>query len=141
MAILPDKRMTATVTLTARSGTASADVLLDTGAELSALPNHALSPALKGASLGPTVTYVAAGSTISTVVMHGPTAQVPIEPHGGGTAAVASISAGVPVHFLAAGSAPFVTFDGIFGIDLLDQFAADPVKDLGATRNYLAKRA
>jgi hypothetical protein len=135
--------MTASASLVApRAGvSASADLIVDTGADLSVMPNHALSAPLAYATFGPGVTFVAAGASISTVMANGLSVEVDTEPHGGGHVSIATSSLAVAVHYLAVGSAPFVAFDGLLSMDLLDDFRADPVKDLATTRAYLAKRA
>jgi hypothetical protein len=142
MAILSDGRITISVQISdPKLGVSpSANLIADTGAELSVLPNHAFSAWLAGATFGPAVTFQIAGSTVSTLIANGITSQTDVEPHGGGPAMVASSKLGIPIHHIAAGAAPFVAFDGILAMDLFDEFQADPVKDLAAMQSYLAKR-
>jgi hypothetical protein len=46
----------------------------------------------------------------------------------------------VRVHLGAAGALPFVGFDGIMGVDMLDDIQADPTKDLAGKTALLARR-
>jgi len=142
MAILPDGRITTSIQISdpTHGVSPSANVIADTGAELSVLPDHVLSAWLTGATFGPTVTFRIAGSTITAIVANGITSQAHVEPHGGGPTAVASSTIGIPIHYVPAGATPFAAFDGILAMDLFDEFKADPVKDLAAARSYLAER-
>jgi hypothetical protein len=140
--ILPDGRVTTSIQLVHRASGVSgaATVIADTGAAKSALPYHALSTVLTNATLGPVVNFIVAGATISTMIANGLDAKIDTEPHGGGVVSIASSNMGVAIHYLNPGQTPFGTFDGILGMDLLDEFKADTVKDRAATRSYLAGR-
>jgi hypothetical protein len=143
MAILTDGRTTASVSLSKSPAGArtSSTLIADTGAELSMLPDHAHSSTLATTTLGPTINFQVAGSSISAVFANSLTVDTDVEVHGGGSVQWASGSQRVAVHYLAVGQAPFVQFEGILGMDLLDLLDADPVKDLAQTRSYLARRA
>jgi hypothetical protein len=115
-------------------------VIVDTGAEQSTLPDHSVSAALSHASWGPAVTFFVGGTSVTTVVANGIECKADVQNHGGGAASTETTSIGIAIHWIAAGTAPFVNFDGLLGIDLLDAFKADPVKDRALTTSYLARR-
>jgi hypothetical protein len=142
MAILSDGRTTASVKVidppTGASG--STNVIADTGAELSTLPDFAVGVALAHVTWGPTVTFYVAGTSVSTLVANGATSEVEDEPHGGGARMTKTATAPLHIHYVAAGTAPFTNFEGMFGMDLMDAFEVDPVKDQGKSNAYLARR-
>lgn len=143
MSILACGRVAATVVVTDSAAGASAhvDLVVDTGAEVSALPHASLGSVLTSATFNQPITFNVAGTTVFTLLANGPVPTVEVEPHGGGLVSTRHCFRGVRVHFLAIGSGLFSTSDGLLGMDLLDCFRADPVKDKGATRSYLATRA
>jgi hypothetical protein len=142
MSILLDGRVTAFVEIVDRSSGSAAqvDLIVDTGAELSALPNHALGSVLGGAKWSQPVNFVVGGVSVYTLLAKGPDSEVDTESHGGGSLSRSTCTQGVRVHFIAQSTAPFTGFDGLLGMGLLDAFSADPVKDVNVTRSYLARR-
>lgn len=116
MAILPSGTTTAVVTVRDPSpwgSSRTATVLVDTGSELSALPDHSVSAALAHATWGPLVTFHVAGASFGTIVANGVICEIDVEPHGGGGVSTASLRIGIPIHYVAAGASPFVAFDGL----------------------------
>jgi hypothetical protein len=74
------------------------------------------------------------------VEINGPQCEADVQPHSRGTVSKKTTTAAFHVHYLVAGTSPFVHFDGIFGMDLLDGFEVDPVEDFAGTSSYLALR-
>jgi hypothetical protein len=141
--ILPDSRITIEITAIDQTVniSAKAELIIDTGADISALLYQKLSTALKNATLGNPITFYVAGSQIQTMLAKGPTSEADVESHGGGGVSQVQCATGLRVHFVSLPSSPFTSFDGLLGMELLDCFQADPVKDLTGARAYLAKRA
>lgn len=138
--ILSDGRITTLVTaFNASKHSATADLIVDTGAELSVLPYHKLAAGLGRLSAGPIVRMNVGGAWLQTIVVHGATLETDVEPHGGGPQGTAKASKSFPVYLQVTNL--FTGFDGLLGMDLLDDFRADAVKDIWGNRAYLAKRA
>jgi hypothetical protein len=142
--ILPCGRVVAEVRVFmpgwSRSG--SAMLLVDTGAEASALPHAKMPPAAQGAKASHPITFHIGGVRIHTMLLTGPMAETDVEIRGGGrqTSRVQA-SPNIRVHLLQPGALPFRGFEGLLGMDMLDSFGIDPVKDAAATFAYMAKRA
>jgi hypothetical protein len=136
--IRTDGRITADVEVHG-SPASTVTLIVDTGSEASALPLVSMPPSVKSAPASRPVTFYVASTSFITWRMGGTAAQTDVEPHGGGSPTKAT-SSNIRVHQLAIGTYPFVGFDGMLGADMLDNFAADPVKDKAATRAYLASR-
>jgi hypothetical protein len=131
-----DGRITADVMVRGKS----VSLIVDTGAEASALPFMSIPPSARGAtSYGP-ITFVVAGTMVHTVNLTGVRADAAVEQHGGGRRRSVTTNSDVRVHFGAAGAVPFVGFDGIMGIDMLDDIQADPTKNFAGTTALLARR-
>ena len=113
-------------------------LLADTGAEASLLPLHSL----KGIAAGyQAIKFLIGGSAIYAVRMRGPTASATLESHNRLGRSTTATSKPVWAHALPAGTPPFVGFDGILGMDMLDDFGADAVKDASKGIAYLAQRS
>jgi hypothetical protein len=137
--ILSDGRIAADVRVSG-SPVVTVNLIIDTGAEASALPFLRMPAAVRSAPVSrPPVTFLLGGAKILTIRLRGMVAETDVEPHGRGPATKATSST-IRVHFQAAGTVPFVGFDGILGMDMLDDFAADPVKDAAGKAAYLARR-
>jgi hypothetical protein len=137
--ILIDSRIVTEVAVSNSASTHSASLIVDTGAELSAFPVCRLPSALK--PTGPVIKMRVGGSTISTFLVRGTTAEIAVEPAGGGVETVKRVKLALRVHYLSLPAGPFVNFDGILGMDLLDTFQVDAAKNRGGTHAYLAERA
>lgn len=136
--ILSDGRITAEVEVRG-SPSSTVTLIVDTGAEASALPLVSMPSSVKSAPASRPVTFYIAGAAVLTFRMSGTRAQTDVEPHGGGITTTAT-SSNIRVHHLSIGTAPFIGFDGLLGMDMLDNFAADPVKDRAGSKAYLASR-
>lgn len=139
--ILPCGRVSADVTTCGTTRT----VLVDTGAEASAVADAGLilpSPAPGAYRIA---SYVVAGHTITTYKLRGVKADVTSRAHGTAASASATKTGALDVRFHSEplGAAPFYTsggFTGLMGMDMLDDFKVDPVKDFGGVNGYLADR-
>jgi hypothetical protein len=121
-------------------GSSNVSLLVDTGAEASALPFVNMPAAVQGAGASHPITFHVAGTTVYTMRLNGPVAETEVEPHSRGVVTVQKAPPNIRVHFSAIGVAPFNGFDGLLGMDMLDYFSADPVKDAAGTAAYLAQR-
>lgn len=120
----------------------SCDGIVDTGAELSILPWHPLSAALKASTVGPGVTASVGGAKIHTMTVTAPVIEIDVEPHGGGSVTTSQCAQGVQVHFATSGQLPLrtVTSQALLGMDLLDGLGADATKELSCKRAYMVSR-
>jgi hypothetical protein len=121
------------------SPTSTVTLIIDSGAEASALPFASMPSSVKSAPASRPITFYIAGTSILTFRMAGTSSQTDVEPHGGGHPTKAT-SRNIRVHHVAIGTAPFIGFDGLLGMDMLDNFAADLVKNRTGSRAYLAAR-
>jgi hypothetical protein len=137
--ILSDGRITVDVRVHG-SPAATVNLIVDTGAEASALPFFSLPPAMRTAPKSQLVTFCIGGARIWTIRLNGAVAETDVEPHGRGGRVTQATSSPIRVHLQAIGTTPFIGFDGILGMDMLDDFGADPVKDTQGRSAYLALR-
>jgi hypothetical protein len=138
--ILPCGRISADVTTCGVTRT----VLVDTGAEGSAIADAGLILPSPTPGAYRITSYVVAGHTITTYKLRGITADITSQAHGTTVTASRSGASDVRFHSEPLGAAPFLTsggFSGLMGMDLLDDFEVDPVKDRSGGSGYLADRA
>jgi hypothetical protein len=136
--ILADGRVTTDVEVHG-SPKSTVSLIIDTGAEASALPNVSMPARVKSAPASRPITFYIAGTAILTFRLAGTSSQTDVEAHGGGPP-IKATSPNIRVHYIATGTAPFIGFDGLLGMDMLDNFAADLVKNKAGSRAYLATR-
>jgi hypothetical protein len=137
--ILNDGRVITAVRVKNSNYSNENNVIVDTGSDLSILP-YSMVQHCHGCTLNQIITINIGGVEFHTMTLSGPHFEVDTEQHGGSKPAISQCCNDVQVHFLGLPTNPFVHFDGLLGMDMLDAFKVDPIKDLTGKKAYLANR-
>lgn len=136
-AITADGRVVFTASISCSSSTAQAqtDLLADTGAHLTIIPDTLLTSFQGQYSTGAIIPTNMAGAIVE---VKGLTIEVQVEDHGGGSHQTKQTNRTLYAHSL--GSRSFPSSDGLLGMDVFDAVQADPVKNQSGGTAYLARR-